>query len=153
MHIDGKSVSSESDTWLDSLNPYTGAVWSQIPRGTALDVDLAVQAADRAFKSGSWASMTASDRGLLLHRLGDVVAANAELLADLEVSDNGKLKAEMLGQMRYVPRWFHYFGGLADKVEGAVTPIDKSGMFHYITYEPIGVVAAITPWNSPLFWH
>lgn len=150
MHIDGKSVASESDAWLDSLNPYTGAVWSQIPRGTALDVDLAVRAADRAFKSGTWASMTASDRGLLLHRLGDVVAANAELLADLEVSDNGKLKAEMLGQMRYVPRWFHYFGGLADKVEGAVTPIDKSGMFHFTTYEPIGVVAAITPWNSPL---
>ena len=87
---------------------------------------------------------------LLLHRLGDVIAANAEALADMEVSDNGKLKAEMLGQMRYVPQWFYYYGGLADKVQGAVTPIDKKGMFHYITYEPQGVVAAITPWNSPL---
>jgi (Z)-2-((N-methylformamido)methylene)-5-hydroxybutyrolactone dehydrogenase len=66
------------------------------------------------------------------------------------VRDNGKLRAEMLGQMRYLPRWFQYYGGLADKIEGKVTPIDKKGMFHYISYEPVGVVAAITPWNSPL---
>lgn len=89
-------------------------------------------------------------RGLLLHRLGDVIAANAEYLAELEVNDNGKLKAEMLGQMRYVLRWFYYYGGLADKVQGAVTPIDKPGLFHYIVHEPQGVVVAITPWNSPL---
>ena len=94
--------------------------------------------------------MTASDRGLLLYRLADVIAANAEMLADLEVRDNGKLRVEMLGQMRYLPRWFQYYGGLADKIEGHVTPIDKKGMFHYISYEPIGVVGAITPWNSPL---
>src|SRR5271165_4751525 len=56
----------------------------------------------------------------------------------------------MLGQMRYLPRWFEYYGGLADKVEGRVTPIDKPDMLHYVRYEPIGVVGAITPWNSPL---
>lgn len=150
MHIDGKSCESESGQWLDSHNPYTGKIWSQIPRGTEKDVDDAVRSAHQAFTEGPWPTMTASDRGLLLHRLGDVVAANAEYLADLEVSDNGKLKAEMLGQMRYLPRWLQYYGGLADKVQGAVTPIDKPGMFHYITYEPLGVVAAITPWNSPL---
>ena len=150
MQIDGESVESESGEWLDSLNPYTGKVWSQIPRGTGKDVDRAVRSAHQAFTKGPWSSMTASDRGLLLHRLGDVIATNAEYLAELEVNDNGKLKAEMLGQMRYVPRWFYYYGGLADKVQGAVTPIDKPGLFHYIVHEPQGVVVAITPWNSPL---
>jgi (Z)-2-((N-methylformamido)methylene)-5-hydroxybutyrolactone dehydrogenase len=87
---------------------------------------------------------------LLLYRLADVIASHAEWLADLEVRDNGKLRVEMLGQMKYLPRWFQYYGGLADKVQGHVTPIDKKGMFHYVTYEPLGVVGAITPWNSPL---
>src|SRR5688500_19884834 len=90
------------------------------------------------------------DRGLLLHRRADLITQNAEELADLEVRDNGKLRVEMLGQMRYLPRWFQYYGGLADKIEGSVTPIDKKGMFHYVVHEPVGVVAAITPWNSPL---
>jgi aldehyde dehydrogenase (NAD+) len=94
--------------------------------------------------------MTASARGVLLHKLGDVFAENAERLAELEVLDNGKLRAEMLGQMKYLPQWFYYYGGLADKVEGAVTPIDKPGMFHYVQYEPQGVVGVIAPWNSPL---
>jgi (Z)-2-((N-methylformamido)methylene)-5-hydroxybutyrolactone dehydrogenase len=94
--------------------------------------------------------MTPTQRGRLLHRLGDIVAANAEKLGELEVRDNGKLLAEMLGQMRYLPEWFYYYGGLADKVEGAVTPAERPGMMHYIRYEPVGVVAAISPWNSPL---
>jgi aldehyde dehydrogenase (NAD+) len=68
----------------------------------------------------------------------------------VEVQDNGKLYAEMRGQVGYIPQWFHYFGGLADKVEGAVMPIDKPDMFTYTRHEPVGVVAAITPWNSPL---
>lgn len=150
MVIGGQSVPAASGQWLESLNPYTGKVWSRIPRAGAEDVDRAVRAAHQAFHKGPWPKMTASDRGLLLHRLGDVIAANAEYLADMEVKDNGKLKAEMLGQMRYLPRWFYYYGGLADKVQGAVTPIDKPGMSHQIHYEPLGVVAAITPWNSPL---
>jgi aldehyde dehydrogenase (NAD+) len=80
--------------------------------------------------------MIASDRGMLLYRLADLIGQNAERLAELEVRDNGKLKVEMLGQMRYIPRWFQYYGGLADKIEGAVTPIDKGDMLHYIRYEP-----------------
>ena len=78
------------------------------------------------------------------------MAADAEHLADLEVRDTGKLKAEMLGNLRYLPRWYQYYGGLADKVEGSVTPIDKPGMLHYVVYEPLGVVTCIVPWNSPL---
>ena len=139
-----------SGEWFDTDNPFTGKPWARIPRGTAADADAAVRAAHAAFSDGPWSRMTASDRGLLLYRLADLIAQNAEALADLEVRDNGKLRTEMLGQLRYLPRWFQYYGGLADKVQGAVTPIDKPGMFHYITYEPLGVVAAITPWNSPL---
>jgi len=140
---------SQGETF-ESTDPYTARPWASFPRGTTEDVDAAVTAAHVAFQKGPWASMTASARGMLLHRLGDAIAANAEHLADMEVKDNGKLKAEMLGQMEYLPQWFYYYAGLADKVEGAVTPIDRPGMMHYVTYEPLGVVAVIAPWNSPL---
>ena len=86
----------------------------------------------------------------MLHKLAELMMANAEELAECEVKDTGKLRAEMLGNMKYLPRWYQYYGGLADKVEGHVTPIDKPGMFHYVTYEPMGVVTCIVPWNSPL---
>lgn len=150
MKIGPDSVESSSGEWIESDNPYTGQPWARIPRATVDDVDRAVRTAHEAFTQGPWASMLPSDRGVLLFRLADAIAQNAERLADLEVRDNGKLRAEMLGQMRYLPRWFQYYGGLADKIEGKVTSIDKPGMFHYVAYEPVGVVAAITPWNSPL---
>ncbi|QPF88071.1 aldehyde dehydrogenase [Bradyrhizobium genosp. L] len=150
MHVDGEWCESASGQWLETKNPYTGKAWALIPRGNADDIERAVQAAHRAFVAGSWASMHPSDRGLLLQRVADLIAANAERLAELEVRDNGKLKVEMLGQMRYLPRWFQYYGGLADKIEGRMPPIDKKGMLHYVSYEPVGVVGAITPWNSPL---
>ncbi|MCK1720934.1 aldehyde dehydrogenase [Bradyrhizobium sp. 141] len=150
MFIDGEWCESASGRWLETKNPYTGKAWAVIPRGNAEDVDRAVQAANRAFVSGPWASMHPSDRGVLLNRVADLIAANAERLAELEVRDNGKLKVEMLGQMRYLPRWFQYYGGLADKIEGRMPPTDKKGMLHYVSYEPVGVVGAITPWNSPL---
>lgn len=150
MYIDGEWCESSSGRWLETKNPFTGNAWAVIPRGNAEDIDRAVQAASRAFAGGPWASMHPSDRGLLLHRLGELIAANAERLAELEVRDNGKLRVEMLGQMKYLPRWFQYYGGLADKIEGRMPPTDKKGMLHYVSYEPVGVVGAITPWNSPL---
>ncbi|MFG1191814.1 aldehyde dehydrogenase [Xanthobacter flavus] len=150
LYIDGRSRPSGTGTYFDSNDPYTGGVWSRVPIASAEDVDQAVKAAHRAFTTGPWAEMTPTRRGRLLHRLGDLVAAHAEKLGELEVRDNGKLLAEMLGQMRYLPEWFYYYGGLADKIEGSVTPGERPGMMHYIRYEPIGVVAAISPWNSPL---
>jgi len=87
---------------------------------------------------------------MLLHRLGDLVAREAKRLAELEVRDNGKLIAEMQGQLNYLPQWFYYFAGLADKIEGAAIPLDKKGYLNYTRHEPIGVAVAITPWNSPL---
>jgi aldehyde dehydrogenase (NAD+) len=113
-------------------------------------VDRAVQSADRAFRSEAWARMSASDRGVLLNRLADLIASHSGDLAIAETRDNGKLLAEMRGQMAYMPRWYRYFAGLADKIEGAVLPADKPDMFAYTRLEPLGVVAAIVPWNSPL---
>ena len=101
---------------------------------------------------GPWATMSASARGKVMRRIGDLVAENAQRLAEVEVRDNGKLMAEMLGQVKYHPEWWWYFGGLADKIQGSVVPIDKPDMFTFTRHEPVGVVAALTAWNSPLLF-
>ena len=106
MYIDGAWCDAESGQTFETKNPFTGQAWARLPQADGRDVDRAVRAAHAAFSDGPWAGMTASDRGLLLYRLADVIAADAERLADLEVRDNGKLRVEMLGQMRYLPRWF-----------------------------------------------
>jgi aldehyde dehydrogenase (NAD+) len=150
MYIDGQWAESASGEKFESDNPYTGRPWALIPKGNAEDVDRAVQAAQRAFTGGEWPKMTASQRGALLRELGDAIAGKAEHLAEIEVRDNGKLIAEMAGQLKYIPQWYYYFGGLADKIEGEVIPIDKPGNLNYTRHEPLGVVGAIVPWNSPL---
>ncbi len=148
--INGQSVAPHAGRWFETQNPYTGESWAEIPRGSAEDVDSAVQAAHMAFSSGPWAEMTPTRRGALLRRLGDLIARDAARLAEIEVRDNGKLLAEMRAQLDYIPQWYWYYAGLADKVEGATLPLDKKGYFAFTQYEPLGVVAAITPWNSPL---
>jgi aldehyde dehydrogenase (NAD+) len=152
LFIDGEYCDPAGGEWFDTVNPYTGKAWARIPRGGKADVDRAVAAARRALTEGPWATMTATARGKLMRRLGDLVAANAESLAATEVRDNGKLLAEMAGQVRYHPEWWYYFGGLADKIEGAVVPIDKPDLLTFTTHEPVGVVAALTAWNSPLLF-
>lgn len=148
--IGGRDLEPTSGRWMESINPYTGQAWCRIPASGPEDAELAVQAAHRAFTDGEWSAMKPSRRGALLRKLADAIAAQAEALAHTEVRDNGKLLSEMLGQLRYIPEWFHYYGGLADKVEGSVLPIDKDGYFAFTRKEPLGVVAAITAWNSPL---
>jgi acyl-CoA reductase-like NAD-dependent aldehyde dehydrogenase len=150
MYIDGKFVDSSSGRWFETFNPYTGAPWAEVAQGDASDADRAVRAAHKAFTEGPWPQLTASQRGMLLHRLGDLVARDAKKLAELEVRDNGKLIAEMQAQLNYLPQWYYYFGGLADKIQGAAIPLDKKGYLNYTRHEPVGVVVAITPWNSPL---
>lgn len=134
----------------ESFDPFTGKPWALIPRCDARDVDRAVTAASRAFRSDEWQGLTASQRGRLLMRFAELVETNADRLATLETRDNGKLIAETRSQLHYIPEWYRYFGGLADKIEGAVLPIDKRGTFAFTRNEPLGVVAAIVPWNSPL---
>ena len=148
--IGGEFVDSVDYGVFESEDPFSGETWALVPRCTAADVDRAVEAAYRAFTGGPWAGMTASARGELLYRLGDLIAVNAQSLADIEVRDNGKLMAEMAAQVRYASQWFRYFGGLADKIEGSVIPIDKPDMLNFTRREPLGVIAAIVPWNSPL---
>ena len=116
--------------WFESMDPFRGEAWARIPRDGAAQVDAAVAAAKAAFH-GAWRDMTASARGQLLYRLADLIAARADDLARIETRDNGKLLAEMTTQLRYIPEWFRYFGGLADKIEGRVLPIDKPGMVAY----------------------
>ena len=150
MYVDGRWVEPLSGDFFETDNPFAGRPWALIPRGTAEDADLAVRAAHRAFTGGAWPRTTASARGALLRRLADLVAERSARLAEIEVRDNGKLYAEMSGQTAYMAGWFHYFAGLADKIEGAVLPLDKPGYVNYTRYEPLGVVVAIVPWNSPL---
>ncbi len=150
MYINGRFEDPASGQWFDSFNPYTGEVWAQIAQCGEADVDRAAAAAHAAFSTGPWSQLTATQRGALLHKLGDLVARDARKLAEFEVRDNGKLIAEMAGQLNYIPQWFYYFGGLADKVQGTVIPLDKKGYFNFTRQEALGVVAAITPWNSPL---
>ena len=96
------------------------------------------RAAHGAFTKGPWAKLNATGRGKLMRHLGDLIARDAEKLAAIEVRDNGKLLAEMGVQLRYIPEWFHYFGGLADKIEGGVLPSDKPDVFIYTKHEPLG---------------
>ena len=149
-YINGAWVEPANGEYFDTENPYTGEVWAKIAQGTAEDADRAVKAAKAAFESGVWADMRPTQRGKLLVRLAEIIEREAERLGELEVRDNGKLIAEMSAQTKYLAEWYRYYGGLADKVEGAVLPADRPGIFNFTRYEPLGVVAMITAWNSPL---
>ncbi|UWQ39738.1 aldehyde dehydrogenase (plasmid) [Leisingera aquaemixtae] len=135
----------------DSLDPATGKPWARMPAASAADVDRAVCAAEAAFFSPEWAGMSATQRGKLLLRLADLVAENAPRLAELETRDTGKIIRETSAQIAYVADYYRYYAGLADKIEGAHLPIDKPDMEVWLRREPVGVVAAIVPWNSQLF--
>jgi acyl-CoA reductase-like NAD-dependent aldehyde dehydrogenase len=145
MCIDGQWRDAQSGKTFDSLNPATAQAWAQLPDADEADVELAVQAAQRAFDSQAWRSLTATARGKLLRRLGDLIAENKEHLAQLESRDNGKLIRETRGQVGYLPEFFHYTAGLADKLEGGTLPLDKPDLFAYTVHEPIGVVAGSSP--------
>jgi aldehyde dehydrogenase (NAD+) len=148
--IDGAEVAPSTGEYLPTDEPYSGKVWAMVARGSAADAAAAVLSADRAFHDGAWPALTPSERGRLLWKLGDAVIANAERLAAIEQRDNGKLASEVTSQVRYMGDYFKYYAGLADKVQGAVIPTDKKGVFAYTRYEPKGVIGIITPWNSPL---
>lgn len=142
---------SDASTQFESRDPANGQVWAMMPEARADDVNAAVDAAAAAFASGEWASTTASARGKLLLRLADLIAENAQTLAALETRDTGKIIRETSAQVAYVAEYYRYYAGLADKIEGAHLPIDKPDMEVWLRREPVGVVAAIVPWNSQLF--
>jgi aldehyde dehydrogenase (NAD+) len=148
--IDGKPEDPAKGQWIDTVDPYTGEPWAKIPRGTAGDSARAVEAAKRALDDGPWSRMTATERGKVMRRIGDLIVQHAGQLAATETRDNGKVFTEMQGQLKTIPEYWYYYGGLADKIEGAVMPVEKADVFAFTTHEPVGVVAALTAWNSPL---
>ncbi|MGO1545284.1 MAG: aldehyde dehydrogenase [Gulosibacter sp.] len=148
--IDGGWRDPANGEYFTSTNPATLEDLYQAARGDSADVDAAVTAAQRAFEAPSWRGLTATKRGKLLHRLGDLIAENAEELARFESLDNGKLLREMRGQLLTLPDYLYYYGGLADKVQGSQIPTNNLAVLNYTQREPLGVVGAITPWNSPL---
>jgi (Z)-2-((N-methylformamido)methylene)-5-hydroxybutyrolactone dehydrogenase len=150
MLIGGEWVDARSGKTFESINPYTGRVWATVPEADEEDVDAAVRAARQAFDEGPWGKMTGTERARLMRRLAELIAENAEELAVVESTDNGKLLKEMSGQLGALPDWYYYFAGAADKVQGATIPSDKPNFFVYTRKEPVGVVGAIIPWNSPL---
>jgi aldehyde dehydrogenase (NAD+) len=152
--INGTHVAPAGGQWLDTVDPFSGEAWARIPRGNKDDADLAVAAARAAMEVGPWSKMTATERGRVLRRIGDLLAdpQNARRLAEVESRDNGKILAEMQGQLKYLPEHWYYFAGLADKIEGAVLPVDKADMLAMTYREPVGVVVALTAWNSPLMF-
>ncbi|MFC3172792.1 aldehyde dehydrogenase [Novosphingobium bradum] len=150
MFIAGRWVEASGGEWIESVDPYRGKAWARIPRATPADVDAAVEAAHATLKSPEWRALTPSARGDLLRKVSALLVENAQLLAEIETRDNGKLVSETRHQAIYVARSVDYFAGLADKIEGIVMPPERPGLLGYTQYQPIGVVAVITPWNSPL---
>ncbi|MEM7096065.1 MAG: aldehyde dehydrogenase [Actinomycetota bacterium] len=151
LYIDGQFCEASDGTRFDTCNPANGEPWATACAASEDDVDRAVRAADAALKSGPWAEMTATQRGKLLFRLADLIEERALELGDIETTDSGKLAAETRSQTAYVADYYRYYGGLADKIEGATLPIDKPDMHVFTTREPIGVVAAVVPWNAEMF--
>ena len=149
-YIDGKWTGAQSGKMFETSDPYTGEAWARIPECDKVDADLAVEAASRAFETGPWSKMTATARGKAMRRIAQLIEKHAEHLAQIEVRDNGKLISEMAAQTKYLPEWFYYYGGMADKICGSVVPVDRPDHFNYILREPVGVCSFITPWNSPL---
>ena len=151
MLIDGKWVDAEGGKTFESVNPTTGQPWAVIPEASEADVDRAVRAAHKAFSEGPWSKTTPSERGKYLRKLADLLAEKSEQLGRTETIDTGKMFKETRWQAAYIADFFHFNAGLADKVHGETLPIDKPDLTVFTTREPLGVVAAVVPWNSQLF--
>ena len=150
LFIGGQFVAPKNGCYIDSFDPTTGERWYELAEADADDVEAAVSSAQAAFRNPTWRRMTQTDRGRLVRRLADLVLAHADELADIETRDNGKLLKETRAQMRAMPDAYHYFAGMADKLQGETIPVNKLDMLNFNLREPIGVVGMITPWNSPL---
>jgi acyl-CoA reductase-like NAD-dependent aldehyde dehydrogenase len=148
--INGEWVPPSSGAYFDSTNPATLDVLYQAARGNGADVERAVSAASAAFENPSWRNLSQTKRGHLLRRLGDLVGEHADELARMESQDNGKLLREMRAQLAAMPEYYYYYAGLADKIQGDTIPGSTPAILNYTLREPLGVVGAITPWNSPL---
>lgn len=151
MLIDGEWCQAADGGQFESINPADGKPWALIPEATADDVDRAVRAAARAGEDGPWSRMTPTDRGKCLKKLAQLLADASEELGEIETRDTGKMFKETRWQAKYIAEFFEFYGGAADKIAGDTLPIDKPDMFVFTRREPLGVIAAVVPWNSQLF--
>jgi phenylacetaldehyde dehydrogenase len=145
--IGGDQVPAASGATFDDVDPATALPFATLARGDAEDVDRAVRAACSA--QGAWAGVDPYERGRMLHRLGELLEAHAGELAELEARDVGKPVREAHRDVALAVRTWLYFAGWPTKITGTTNPAD-AGVFSYSVREPLGVVAAITPWNFPL---
>ena len=150
MFINGEWVDSESKKKFETLNPENNKPWAVVPEASAKDVDEAVKSAQKAFE-GEWSKILPRERAKYLRAIGIKLRENAELLGKVETIDTGKLYRETYKQAHYIAEYYDYYAGLADKIEGTVLPIDKPNIQAITTRIPIGVIAAIVPWNSQMF--
>ena len=148
-YINGKF--DDGSQQFDTLNPANSKPWASFPAATEQDSNFAIESAHSALYDGPWSKLTPTQRGKLIHKLGDLIAKHSSELGDLETQDSGKLAVETRAQSSYVADYYYYYAGLADKIQGEVLPIDKPDMQVFTTREPIGVVVAIVPWNAQLF--
>ena len=150
MFIDGEWVDSDTKKTFETLNPENNKPWAIVPEASANDVDKAVKAAQKAFE-GEWPNLLPRERAKYIREIGNKLRVNAEHLGKVETIDTGKLFRETHKQANYIAEYYDYYAGLADKVEGTVLPIDKPNVQAITTRIPIGVIAAIVPWNSQMF--
>jgi len=156
MLINGKWVPAASGATFEVTNPATGNVIARVAEGDKADIDVAVQAARRALESGPWATMTASERGKMIWRIGDLISKHRDELAELESLDNGKpMTVAKAADVPLAADIFQYMAGWSTKIEGKTIPLSvlytPGVQYHsYTRPEPIGVVGQIIPWNFPL---
>ncbi|GAB3798162.1 aldehyde dehydrogenase family protein [Virgibacillus kimchii] len=149
MYINGKWTDSANGQSIEVKNPSNGEVIASIPRGTKEDVDQAVKAAGKAFRSEAWRKVKPHERGDLLFDIADKMKAERENLAKMESMDVGKPLSQAYADVDAAIRYFRFYGGAADKVMGDTIPIED-GLLDYVVREPVGVTAHIVPWNYPL---
>ncbi len=148
MIIDGKEVDAASGETFTTSNPATGAVLARLPSGGREDVDRAVESADRAFESSPWKKLHARERGKILLKMADAIRSRVDEIAELQTRDNGKTITESKGEIAYAADVFEYYAGAANKIFGKTIPVAADGL-DFTLREPLGVTAAIVPWNGP----
>ena len=149
LFIANEDVREQDQEFFAAINPYTGQEWARVPQASAAQVASAIEAARLAYET-TWQRTIGSQRGRLMLRMAELLEANADRMAALETTDNGKCIKETSAQMLSASRAYRFFAGLADKISGQTIPTDLIDTFDYTQKEPLGVCVLITAWNSPM---
>ncbi|NYT21999.1 aldehyde dehydrogenase [Alcaligenaceae bacterium] len=149
LFIDGRFVEGATGNRFEAINPYNRLPWATVAEAGDEDVAAAISAARHAFET-TWRKTNGLQRSRLMHKLADLLEADAGRMGHMESTDNGKVIRETRPQMMFAARAYRFFAGYADKLWGSQIPLDKRDVFDYASQEPLGVVALITAWNSPM---